>query len=72
MIRERCSCGAELETDEAHPIRILNVWRAKHKCKIQVEQRDSSILTATDLQPVDERTPEFHIGFRPEEEEEEG
>ena len=68
MIRERCSCGAELETDEQHPIRILNAWRLQHRCKMQVEQRDSSTLTTTERQEADGRTPEFHIGFRPEEE----
>jgi hypothetical protein len=69
MIRERCSCGAEIETDEAHPIRILNGWRQSHKCQIQIEQRDSTVLSNTDVQATDNRSPEFHIGFRPEEEE---
>jgi hypothetical protein len=70
MIRERCSCGAEIEVDETNPMKIVATWRRNHKCRTPVEQRDSSTLTATERQEADERSPEFHIGFRPQTEEE--
>lgn len=31
-VRERCSCGAEIETDEDDSIRIVRQWRRAHKC----------------------------------------
>jgi hypothetical protein len=68
MIRERCSCGAEIETDEGNPMKIVAGWRRNHKCRSGVDQRDSSTLSSTERQEADERTPEFHIGFRPQEE----
>ena len=68
MIRERCSCGAEIEIDEPHPLRILNAWRKEHVCSTPVEQRDSSKLSETQIQIADGRIPELHIGFQPQEE----
>lgn len=31
MIRERCSCGAEFETDEDNAVALLKVWRREHR-----------------------------------------
>ena len=67
MVRERCSCGAEFETDEKSALQLLKSWRATHRHEItesatfvnvgsQVEQVTQAI----------EREPELQIGFRPE------
>jgi hypothetical protein len=67
MIRERCSCGAEFETDEKSALQLLKSWRATHRHEIaesgsfgsigsQVEQSTQAIV----------REPELQIGFRPE------
>lgn len=32
MLRERCSCGAEFETDDKEAIRLVREWRKKHAC----------------------------------------
>jgi hypothetical protein len=67
MIRERCSCGAEFETDEKSALQLLKSWRATHRHETtepanfvnsssQVEQASQAII----------REPELQIGFRPE------
>jgi len=67
MIRERCSCGAEFETDEKSALQLLKSWRATHRHEItepvnfvnsssQVEQATQAIT----------KEPELQIGFRPE------
>ncbi len=69
MVRERCSCGAEFETDEKSALQLLKSWRATHihslsepntfvNVSSQVEQGSQAIV----------RDPELQIGFRPEEE----
>ena len=69
MVRERCSCGAEFETDEKSALQLLKAWRTGHLHQVsdpatfvnvssQVEQSSDSIV----------REPELQIGFRPEEE----
>lgn len=46
MIRERCSCGAEFETDEKSATRLVRDWRANHFHEITAEeQRDATIET---------------------------
>lgn len=63
MIRERCSCGAEFETDEQHPIRLLKEWRNNHRhAEPQPTQRDSSATSSTEIVTADK--PEMLIGFR--------
>lgn len=64
MIRERCTCGAEFETDEEDPLEIWATWRELHRC---VEQpSEGSVLggTAQVEQAPDYTIPELHIGFR--------
>ena len=69
MVRERCSCGAEFETDEKAALQLLKSWRATHIHSVsenatfvnvssQVEQASQAIV----------KEPELQIGFRPEEE----
>ena len=44
MIRERCSCGAEFETDEKSATRLVRDCRANHLHEITPEeQRDTTI-----------------------------
>jgi hypothetical protein len=31
-IREKCSCGAEFETNEKESIKLVREWRRKHVC----------------------------------------
>lgn len=68
MVREKCSCGAEFETDERSALQLLKSWRLTHlhlvsesgvfvNVSSQVEQSNDSIV----------REPELQIGFRPEE-----
>jgi hypothetical protein len=67
MIRERCSCGAEFETDEKSALQLLKSWRAIHRHEIS----DSATFVNTNSQ-VEQATqaimkePELQIGFRPE------
>lgn len=64
MIRERCSCGAEFETDEQQALRLVKDWRINHKHNIASEQHDSSIESTLGI-AADVKEPELHIGFRP-------
>jgi hypothetical protein len=32
VLRERCSCGAEFETDEKEALKLVREWRRKHVC----------------------------------------
>ena len=63
MIRERCSCGAEFESDEVGSVRLLREWRRKH-----LHQLESGGLVVTDSArsevAPDFMIPELHIGFR--------
>ena len=63
MFRERCSCGAEFETDEDKAIRLLREWRRKHKCNPPATSRPD--LTSTLETTTSFVEPELHIGFRP-------
>lgn len=63
MIRERCSCGAEFETDEEHAIKLLRAWRKQHRHEPQTPGRDTDTSASIEL-ATDPRTPELHIGFR--------
>lgn len=46
MIREVCSCGAEIETDLPDQIDIVKSWRRTHKHSAdKPERKDSSILS---------------------------
>lgn len=66
MIRERCSCGAEFETDEKTAVRLIREWRDAHRHEPETpnENHDATIETTLGLS-TDPRVPELHIGFRP-------
>lgn len=58
MIREVCSCGAEIETDLPEQIELVKTWRKTHKHQAdKPERKDSSSLSNTDVAVV---------GFQPE------
>ena len=64
MFRERCSCGAEFETDHPGGMRLIREWRREHTCTEPVI--DPSFVSAeakSEIAP-DNITPELHIGFR--------
>lgn len=63
MIRERCSCSAEIETDEDDAYSIVAEWREEHSCKQLVEPVHTSGFATVELAP-DYTNPEMHIGFR--------
>jgi hypothetical protein len=64
MIRERCSCGAEFETDEKTSVRLVRDWRENHRHELTPEESDATIETTLGFSP-DPRLPELHVGFRP-------
>lgn len=58
MIREVCSCGAEIETDLPEQLEIVKNWRRTHKHATEKPAtKDSSILSNTESTT---------LGFRPE------
>lgn len=63
MIRERCSCGAEIETDSDGDYDIVVEWRDVHKCIPVIEQSTVSGFAQVETAP-DYVLPELHIGFR--------
>jgi hypothetical protein len=65
MVRERCSCGAEFESDDDSAIKLVREWRKKHKCVQQATGERPSLNIATDMVAADNRESELHIGFRP-------
>jgi hypothetical protein len=64
MIRERCSCGAEFETDQSNALNLIRAWRKEHTCPPQQMDRPN-LSSTTELTPTDNRNPELHLGFRP-------
>jgi hypothetical protein len=52
LIRERCSCGAKFETDDAEAIRLVRDWRKKHPCISQEEHDTPTSGTAQVEQPM--------------------
>lgn len=65
MIRERCTCGAEIETDEEDSLEIWTVWREVHRCSEQPQEASGMGGVAQVEQAPDYTIPELHIGFRP-------
>lgn len=64
MIRERCSCGAEIETDEDNALEIWAAWRDVHDCPdTTTDHPPIGGTSQADLAP-DYTLPEMHIGFR--------
>ena len=66
-VRERCSCGAEFESDEPSAMRQVREWRRDHKHEFAEPDMISSSIDAQVETALDNRTPELHIGFRPSE-----
>ena len=62
MIRERCSCGAEFETNQKDASRLLNAWRKNHRCRF--EPQFVVVDSARSETAPDAIVPEMHIGFR--------
>lgn len=63
MIRERCGCGAEFETDERDPVKLLAEWRKWHKCPDLPEPERMGGTAQVETAP-DYTIPDMHIGFR--------
>jgi hypothetical protein len=49
MIREVCSCGAEIETDLPDQLDIVTKWRKTHRHITRTESHDQTSLTNTDI-----------------------
>ena len=64
MIRERCSCSAEIETDEEDAFDIVDQWRVRHHCSPDNELPPHTSGFAQIEQAPDFTSPELHIGFR--------
>jgi hypothetical protein len=64
-ISETCSCGAAFSAERNDELKLLNQWREAHKCQFP-KQGDLAIMdTAQSSIAEDFRIPELHIGFRP-------
>jgi len=64
VIRERCSCNAEFETDEDNAPTLWAAWRELHVCpEISEGHQPIGGTAQADLAP-DYTIPEMHIGFR--------
>lgn len=64
MIRERCSCGAEIEIENEPNIDEIHAhWILGHKCRPPVEDGPTGGLAQVEQAP-DYTIPEMHIGFR--------
>jgi transcriptional regulator of acetoin/glycerol metabolism len=58
LIREVCSCGAEIETDLPEQIELVKSWRRSHKHQAdKPDRKDTSALSSTEVSTV---------GFQPE------
>jgi hypothetical protein len=66
MVRERCSCGAEFETDEKSALQLLKSWRAIHRHELSESATFVNVGSQVEqaIQAI-EREPELQIGFRP-------
>ena len=64
MIRERCSCTAEIETDEEDAFDIVDKWRISHACRLPDDTPPHTSGFAQIEQAPDFTAPELHIGFR--------
>lgn len=67
MVRERCSCGAEFETDEKSALQLLKSWRTTHLHHVSEPNTFVNVSSQIEQSGL-VREPELQIGFRPEEE----
>jgi len=65
MVRERCSCGAEFESDDDSAVKLLREWRKAHKCVVTPTGDRPGLSVTSEMTPADNREAELHIGFRP-------
>jgi hypothetical protein len=64
-VRERCSCGAEIETDEPDALQIWAEWREGHTCPDRQEDEFAPIGGVAQVEQAPDYTiPELHVGFR--------
>jgi hypothetical protein len=66
-ISETCSCGASFSAERNDELKLLNAWRTNHKC---INHDGGSLAIVDNSQTMladDFRIPELHIGFRPDE-----
>lgn len=65
-VRERCSCGAEIEVIAPRAIDVHRAWLKRHECPDAPEPEYSGIGTSAQVETAPQYTPpEMHIGFRP-------
>ena len=65
MIRERCSCGAEFETDEQDAPELLADWRELHHHDMPASELPGHTSGFALIEQAPDYTlPEMHIGFR--------
>lgn len=65
MVRERCSCGAEFESDDSQAVRLLRQWRKEHVCVTPAEEYKDAGTSMSSTETVGEASyPELRIGFR--------
>lgn len=67
MVSETCGCGAAFQAERADEIKLLNQWRASHKCH---EKADLFVVDSSRNETAPDFTKrELHIGFRADEDE---
>lgn len=65
MIRERCGCGAEIETDGENDYDIVTEWRNDHRCIVPAPEAPGHTSGFALIEQAPDYTrPELHIGFR--------
>lgn len=66
-LSEVCSCGASFTAERSDELKLLNAWRSSHKCATP-KIGELAIVDSSSTQIADDfRIPELHIGFRPDE-----
>jgi hypothetical protein len=71
-IKETCSCGADFRVSEAELeelLKAVRAWRKAHKCVHSglTEMGDINVSSSSTERADDFIIPELHIGFRPNE-----
>ena len=66
-VTETCSCGASFSAERNDELKLLNAWRTNHKCSGHDTGHLAIVDTSTTQIADDFRIPELHIGFRPDE-----
>jgi hypothetical protein len=65
VLRERCACGAEIETDERNAIDLVRDWRDSHACPDKPDDDYQPIGGVAQVEQAPDYTiPELHVGFR--------